>query len=107
MPFTGPLFRFDLFQTGAEQFFLFACVHHLVADASGIALVGNRIAAVYSALVAGEPVPPAFFGSLQDLVDCELEYEASQDYVDDEAYWISNLPGKWTATPITHGHWRT
>ncbi|BBZ18087.1 non-ribosomal peptide synthetase [Mycolicibacterium gadium] len=92
MPFTGPLFRFDLFQTGAEQFFLFACVHHLVADASGIALVGNRIAAVYSALVAGEPVPPAFFGSLQDLVDCELEYEASQDYVDDEAYWISNLP---------------
>ncbi|MDT5391783.1 MAG: hypothetical protein QOE04_5424, partial [Mycobacterium sp.] len=92
MPFTGPLFKFALFQTGREQFYLYACVHHIVADASGIALVGNRIASVYSALVSGEPVPPAFFGSLQDLVDCELEYEASEDYREDRAYWTSNLP---------------
>ena len=92
MPFTGPLFKFALFQTGPEDFFFFACVHHIVADGAGIALFGNRVAAVYSALVAGEPVPPAFFGSLQDLVDSELEYEASQDYRDDQAYWISNLP---------------
>ena len=47
-----------------------AC-HHIVVDGSGIALVGHRIASVYSAVVSGEPVPPAFFGSLQDLVDCE------------------------------------
>ncbi|WP_333893039.1 amino acid adenylation domain-containing protein [Mycolicibacterium gadium] len=106
MPFTGPLFKFALFQTAPEEFFLFACVHHLVADGSGIALVGNRVAAVYSALVAGEPVPPAFFGSLQDLVDSELEYEASQDYLDDQAYWVSNLPsesGPQSRVPTTGG----
>ena len=92
MPFTGPLFKFALFQTRPDEFYLFACCHHIVIDGSGIALVGHRIAAVYSAIVSGAPIPPAFFGSLQDLVDCELEYEASTDYLEDQAYWTENLP---------------
>jgi glycopeptidolipid biosynthesis protein len=92
MPLTGPLFKFALFQTRLDEFYLFACGHHIVIDASGIALIGQRIAAVYSAIVSGTPIPPAVFGSLQDLVDCELEYEASNDYLEDQAYWISNLP---------------
>src|ERR1700754_6968 len=82
MPFNGPLFRFALLQTRLDEFYLFACSHHIVADASGIALVGHRIASVYTAIVSGEPVPPAFFGSLKNLVDCELEYEASNDYLE-------------------------
>ena len=92
MPFTGPLFKFALFRTRSDEFYVFACWHHIVIDASGIGLVGHRIAAVYSAIVSGAPIPPAFFGSLQDLVDCELEYEASNDYLEDQAYWTRNLP---------------
>ncbi|GFG73613.1 hypothetical protein MBOT_09780 [Mycobacterium botniense] len=94
MPFTGPLFKYALFRTRPDEYYLFGCYHHIVIDAAGIGLVGNRIAAVYSAIISGEPIPPAFFGSLQDLVDCELEYEASQDYRDDEAYWTGNLPAE-------------
>ena len=94
MPFTGPLFKFALFQTRLDEFYLFACGHHIVIDGSGIALVGHRIAAVYSAIVSGAPIPPAVFGSLQDLVDCESEYEASNDYLDDQAYWTGNLPAE-------------
>ena len=92
MPFTGPLFKFALFRTRSDEFYLFACWHHIVIDASGIGLVGHRIAAVYSAIVSGRSIPTAFFGSLQDLVGCELEYEASDDYLEDQAYWTSNLP---------------
>ncbi|MGH3560433.1 MAG: non-ribosomal peptide synthetase, partial [Mycobacterium sp.] len=55
-------------------------------------LVGLRIASVYSAIVSGTPIPPAFFGSLQELVDSELEYEASNDYLEDQACWTTNLP---------------
>ena len=88
----GPLFKFALFQTRLDEFYLFACCHHIVVDGSGIALVGHRVATVYSAIVSGDPIPPAFFGSLQDLVDCELEYEASNDYLEDQAYWTENLP---------------
>ena len=94
MSLAGPLFRFGLFRTRLDEFYLFGCGHHIVVDASGIGLVGHRIAAVYSAIVSGEPIPAAFFGSLQDLVDCELEYEASTDYLDDQAYWTKNLPAE-------------
>ncbi|OAN37590.1 non-ribosomal peptide synthetase [Mycolicibacterium iranicum] len=94
MAFDGPLFRFALFETGFDEYSLFGCFHHIVTDGAGLGLIGNRIASVYSALVAGEPIPPAFFGSLQDLVDSEAEYEASQDYRDDREYWTRNLPAE-------------
>ncbi len=92
MPFTGPLFKFALFQTRPDQFQLFTCIHHIVLDGTGTVLIANRIADIYSALVSGAPVSPAFFGSLQDLVTCELDYESSSDYLEDQAYWSSNLP---------------
>jgi hypothetical protein len=100
MLFTGPLFKFALFRTRFDEFYLFACWHHIVMDGFGFALVGHRAASVYSAIVSGAPVPPAFFGSLQDLIDCELEYEASNDYVADQAYWTRNLP------PESGSHYR-
>jgi amino acid adenylation domain-containing protein/non-ribosomal peptide synthase protein (TIGR01720 family) len=92
MPSGGPLFTFALFQTWADEFYLFGCFHHIVIDGSGITLLAHRIATVYAAIVSGAPIPPAFFGSLQELVRCESEYEASTDYLDDEAYWTANLP---------------
>ena len=57
-----------------------------------MALVSRRIAAIYSALMLGEPCPPASFGSLQGLIDCESAYEASADYIADRDYWSRNLP---------------
>jgi glycopeptidolipid biosynthesis protein len=92
MPFSGQLFKFALFQTALDEFFLFACCHHIAMDGTGMALVSRRIATVYSAIVTGEPIPAAYFGSLQDLLDCESEYEASTDYLDDEGFWRDNLP---------------
>ncbi len=92
MPLTGPLFEFALMQTRVDEFYFFVCCHHIVADGIGLALVCHRIAVIYSALVSGTPVPPAFFGSLSDLIACELEYEASTDYLDDQVYWTKNLP---------------
>ncbi|HZC90413.1 MAG TPA: amino acid adenylation domain-containing protein, partial [Mycobacterium sp.] len=92
MPLNGPLFKFALLQTRRDQWYFFVCCHHIVADGIGLALVCHRIAVVYSAMVAGTPIPPAFFGSLGDLIACESEYEASTDYLDDQAYWTKNLP---------------
>jgi glycopeptidolipid biosynthesis protein len=94
MPLTGPLFKFALFKTRPDEFYLLACAHHIAIDGTGVALVGQRIASVYSAIVSGAPLPPVLFGSLQDLVDCELAYEASDEYREDEAYWSQNLPAE-------------
>lgn len=92
MALNGQLFRFVLFQTQAEEFYLFGCCHHIVLDGLGMALVSRRVATIYSAMVAGSPVPDAYFGSAQDLIDLESGYEASTDYLEDEAYWRKNLP---------------
>ncbi|WP_068185775.1 non-ribosomal peptide synthetase [Mycobacterium sp. UM_CSW] len=92
MPPAGPLFNFTLFQTWSDEFYLFGCFHHIIVDGTGITLIANRIATVYAAIVANATIPPAFFGSLPDLVRCESEYEASPDYRDDQDYWTANLP---------------
>ena len=92
MPLSGPLFKFALMQTRVDEFYFFLCCHHIVADGIGLALVLHRIATVYNAMASGASAPPAFFGSLSDLIDCELEYEASTDYLDDQVYWAGNLP---------------
>ncbi|ULN48154.1 amino acid adenylation domain-containing protein [Mycolicibacterium goodii] len=92
LPLTGRLVKFALFQTRADQFYLFGLGHHISVDGLGMALVSRRIATIYSSLVTGKPVPEAYFGSLRDLVECETTYEASADYQDDLAYWRENLP---------------
>ena len=106
MPFAGPLFRFALFRTWDDEFYFFACGHHIVIDGLGIALVGSRFATVYSAIISHSPSPPAFFSPLQDLIRCESEYEASDDYLEDEGYWTQNLPpesGRHYALPQAAG----
>ncbi|WP_141681871.1 non-ribosomal peptide synthetase, partial [Mycobacterium malmoense] len=92
MDLNGQLFQFVLFQTGVDEFYLFGCCHHIAIDGLGMALVARRVATIYSAMMAGKPIPDAYFGSAQDLVDLESEYEASSDYQDDKAYWSNNLP---------------
>jgi Condensation domain len=92
MPLNDRLFKFAIFQARAGEVYLFACCHHIVIDGSGLALVCHRIAAIYSALVSGAPIPSPIFGSLRELLDSESEYEASHHYLDDQAYWTKNLP---------------
>jgi amino acid adenylation domain-containing protein/non-ribosomal peptide synthase protein (TIGR01720 family) len=92
MSLDGPLFRFALFQTRVDEFYLFACCHHIVVDGIGLGLVCHRIADVYSSLASDVPISPTFFGSLNDLIESESEYEASTDYLDDQDYWTRNLP---------------
>ena len=92
IPLTGPLFKFALLQTSIDEFYMFACCHHIAMDGLGMALISRRVAAIYTALAAGESASPAYFGSLQGLLDCESQYEESSDYADDQLYWSKNLP---------------
>ena len=92
MPLTGQLLKFALYRTGEDEFYLFGLCHHINLDGLGMAVVSRRVASIYTALVAGDPVPPAYFGTLQDLVDVEAEYVASDDYAEDREYWSRNRP---------------
>ncbi|MEB4212339.1 non-ribosomal peptide synthetase, partial [Mycobacterium sp. 94-17] len=92
MPLTGPMIKFALFRTRPDEYYWFTTAHHIAIDGMGLALIGRRIAAVYSALSAGKPIPPAFFGSLYDLVNGESEYEASPQFIEDQQYWAVHQP---------------
>ncbi|MGV0607680.1 non-ribosomal peptide synthetase, partial [Mycolicibacterium sp. XJ1904] len=92
MQFSGPLFKFALLQTRADEFYFFVCCHHIVIDGIGLGLFCHRIAEIYNASASGVETSPAFFGSLRDLIECESAYEASTDFQDDHAYWVENLP---------------
>ncbi|MBZ4619633.1 non-ribosomal peptide synthetase [Mycobacterium avium] len=92
MPLNGQMFKFVLFQTGHDEFYLFGCCHHIAIDGLGMALVCRRVATIYSAMVAGKQIPDAYFGTVQDLIDLESGYEASPDYAEDKAYWSEHLP---------------
>ncbi|MEV6325910.1 amino acid adenylation domain-containing protein [Nocardia sp. NPDC051787] len=87
MPLTGPLFRFALLRTAGERSFLFLCGHHIVMDGTTLALIGNRIADVYSASRSGADPKPHSFGSLRDLISMESEYDESAEYIADRKYW--------------------
>nr|WP_324677960.1 non-ribosomal peptide synthetase [Mycobacterium sp. 663a-19] len=92
MPLSGPLFKFAFLQTRIDETYVFICCHHIVADGISVALVLHRIATSYTAIASGESLPANYFGSLRDLIDCELEYESSTDYLEDQEYWAANLP---------------
>ncbi|CPW94166.1 Probable non-ribosomal peptide synthetase PstA [Mycobacteroides abscessus] len=92
MPLDGPLFRFALMQVRPDDFYFFVCCHHIVTDGIGMGLLCHRIAAVYSAIATDAPVPAPIFGSLRSLVESESDYEGSEQYLDDAAYWTSCGP---------------
>ncbi|MGK2869483.1 MAG: amino acid adenylation domain-containing protein, partial [Mycobacterium sp.] len=92
MPLDGRLFSFTLFRAGAGKNYLFVCCHHIVVDGLAMVLVCQRLASIYSAAVSGAPISPTVFGTLQDLLECETEYENSDSYAEDEAYWRTRIP---------------
>ncbi len=89
-----PLFAYALLRTGDERYVWYARYHHLCTDGFGISLVARRVAAAYSALVAGRspevPAPTSCF----DLVAADEAYRGSPDYTRDREYWREQLTGR-------------
>ena len=56
MALNGQMFKFVLFQTAHEEFYLFGCCHHIAVDGLGMALVCRRVATIYSAMIAEKPI---------------------------------------------------
>ncbi|WP_433206346.1 amino acid adenylation domain-containing protein [Dactylosporangium sp. CS-047395] len=89
----GPLFAQTLIRRGPGQWTWYQRCHHVVMDAYTFALVAQRLAAVYSALAAGEEPAPSPFGRLADVVAEDLAYRASERFTADRAFWREHLAG--------------
>ncbi|MBC2876624.1 MULTISPECIES: non-ribosomal peptide synthetase [Streptomyces] len=79
----------------------FQYFHHLVVDGYSVALFTRRVAAVYTALVHGEPVPASPFEPVARLVEADRAYLASDKPAADRAYWTGRHTGRPAATGLT------
>ncbi|MGW0094913.1 amino acid adenylation domain-containing protein [Streptomyces sp. NPDC003328] len=86
------LFCQALFQVAPDRILWFQRVHHVTNDGCGLALVAQRVAAVYTALVDGLPVPTTPFRPLTELIADDQAYRESWEYEQDRAYWQELLP---------------
>ncbi|MFI6408169.1 amino acid adenylation domain-containing protein [Streptomyces sp. NPDC050548] len=83
----GPVFGHALLRTGREQYLWYHRVHHIALDGFGLSLVARRVAQVYTALVAGEPVPDSGFGTLESVRAEESAHRESARHTEDRDYW--------------------
>ncbi|OIK28384.1 non-ribosomal peptide synthetase [Streptomyces malaysiense] len=83
----GPVFGHALLRTAPEEFLWYHRVHHIALDGFGLSLVARRVAEVYTALMAGGPVPESGFGTLESVLAEERAYRESARHTEDRDYW--------------------
>lgn len=90
---TGDVCRHLLVRTGARSYRWMQAYHHVVADGITGSMLARRTAEVYSALVAGEPVPAPDGAPWARIVAGEEEYARSAQMVADREFWRAKLDG--------------
>ncbi len=82
------LFGYALLKVESDKFLWYQRYHHIAMDGFGRALVAQRVADVYNAMVQGKEIAPSPFGSISQLLQNEAEYRASEQWAEDKDYWL-------------------
>ncbi|GAA0583916.1 amino acid adenylation domain-containing protein [Kribbella sandramycini] len=89
---TDPLLRMGSVRLGAERTLLVLVFHHVVTDAFGlINLLSQRIAAIYTALSTGTPLPEQPAADPMLALSKDLAYRSSARFRQDEEFWVGYL----------------
>lgn len=103
----GGLSTFALVKVADRRFLYFHRFHHLVIDGVAGAMVGRRIAELYTALTEGRAAEPCDFLPLTDVLAEDAAYRASDQAAADRTHWaerLASLPAPVTlpGTPRAH-----
>ncbi|TWS24353.1 amino acid adenylation domain-containing protein [Tsukamurella sputi] len=85
------LFAFRILRLSDTEVWYTQLGHHLVFDGYSAAMLSRRVAAQYTALLAGTEPPKSPFGSFADFVAADREYRESERHEIDRAYWRDEL----------------
>ncbi|MFH9138192.1 amino acid adenylation domain-containing protein [Streptomyces sp. NPDC017524] len=100
----GALMTQALIRIGEGRHRWYQRVHHIAVDAYALSLIGQRVAELYRALVAGHPLPESRFAPLSELTEQEAAYLAGEEYAADRAFWAARTAGSSvTALPRSPG----
>lgn len=86
-----PLFNEALFIAGPDRFFWYQRIHHIAIDGFGFSLIAQRVASTYTALIKGQSSATGSFGSLQAVLEEDLDYRASDQYEKDRQFWLDRF----------------
>lgn len=89
--FDAPLYHFTLLKTDDSSIVL-GRVHHIVMDGSSVGIFAKNLEDCVNALKKGEKCPVSHV-SYENYVVKEKEYLSSEEAVEDEEFWLSNLEG--------------
>ncbi|MFF2141522.1 amino acid adenylation domain-containing protein [Kitasatospora sp. NPDC058190] len=101
---TGPLFTHALIRLADERHLWYRRIHHLAVDAYALTLLGERVAAHYTALVTGVEPGPSPFAALAETVAEEAAYRDGEEYRADRAHWSAHLAGTDAAATLPNTH---
>ncbi|MCX4783677.1 non-ribosomal peptide synthetase [Streptomyces sp. NBC_01264] len=87
----GGLSTFALIKLADRRFLYFHRFHHLVIDGVAGAMVGRRIAELYTALEEGRAAAPCDFLPLTDVLAEDTAYRASDQAAADRTHWAERL----------------
>ncbi|MEU1130587.1 condensation domain-containing protein [Streptomyces sp. NPDC005900] len=82
-----------LLKTADDRFLLYWKVHHAVVDGWSLALIFNRVAAVYSALAEGRSHEKGMLQPFERLRESEAAYREGRRFLADRAHWHGKLAG--------------
>ncbi|WP_373975485.1 amino acid adenylation domain-containing protein [Chitinibacter sp. SCUT-21] len=101
-PTKDPLFRSAVLQTAADKQLWYLQIHHIAIDGFAYGLIGQAVAARYSALVLQQPLPTLPDWSLNKIIAAEQTYTETGKRAKDQAFWMAhmkNAPGSVTIDP--------
>jgi hypothetical protein len=90
----GELMTMMLVQRGDEDFLAYGRVHHIYTDGFGYETWLNRMAEIYSTIVAGRPAPVAPLPTLDDVLADEDAYHTSEQFRQDREFWAGQFEGQ-------------
>ncbi|MEV0219550.1 amino acid adenylation domain-containing protein [Streptomyces sp. NPDC050704] len=99
----GPVFGHALLRTAPDEFLWYHRVHHIALDGFGLALVAQRVAQVYTALVEGAPLGDSGFGTLESVRQEERAYRESKRFAADRAYWTERFADRPAVASLAEG----
>ncbi|WP_299262084.1 amino acid adenylation domain-containing protein [uncultured Kushneria sp.] len=83
----GPLYRQALWRLADDHVLWWLNMHHVAADAWAYGLIQQRAAEHYMALGKGESVKPAWYGSIERVIEEEQRYLAGPALEQDRDHW--------------------
>ncbi|MEU7765336.1 amino acid adenylation domain-containing protein [Nocardia sp. NPDC049190] len=93
------LVRVAMLRIGADRWFWYSRIHHIVLDGMGALTMVQRTGELYNAAVEGRQPPPSTAEDLRTIVDADLAYRSSDRFGTDRAYWLEHLDG--IADPVS------